>query len=70
MVTVDESTFPKKYLVKQKCPNSEVLFINNTSISFAKSASVLLWARSSMGFGLSVKQVACPRYGSYGRSSG
>ncbi len=30
----------------------------------------LMWARSSMGYGLSAKQVACPRYGWYGSSSG
>ncbi len=28
-----------------------------------------MWARSSMGYVLSAKQVACPRYGWYGRSS-
>ncbi len=31
---------------------------------------VLMCARSSIGYGLSVKQVACPRYGWYGGSSG
>ncbi len=31
---------------------------------------MLMWARSSMGHGLSTKHVACPRYGCFGRSSG
>ncbi len=41
--------FPKKNSIKQKCPNSVVIFINNAS--FAKSAYVM-WPRSSTLWGM------------------
>ncbi len=58
--------FPQKCVIKPKWSNSVVIFFS-TMQHLPKG---LLWARPSIGYVVSAKQVAYPRYGQYGRSSG